>query len=670
MSDMLIIATSAATTFRKALDVTSHNVANVGTEGYSRQRAEIYSNAPSIVGGAFLGGGSRVDLVERMYADYIQKQLVSTNASVMGFKEALSYSKQVEGIVAGNDEGVQQFIQRYFDSMQNLADNPTSRVNRQLMLDEANNLTGHINNISAVLTDTQYQVNAQLKDTVNQINSQLEIIQRINTQVSIANSQGRQPPNDLYDQREQAILELSNLIEVKTFRQPDGTIDIHSINGKVPLLSDNTLTRLEAAPSPYPDENRIEIYVNNGGQRKQVSDLLIGGGQLGGVLDFRKNMLDRSQNELGVMINAFVASNNWQHYMGYDENGNPGKDLFSPLQTHALHSSDNLGVEDGTNIKITFNPNPTGVAVPYSLPETQIYGEKVEALSEAYKQIAEMQPRSYQLLYNGSEFQVYDHATSRPVTDDNGVVYTIAPGSEATIDGMHFDLTGVTPTDVFAGDRFIIKPHQEVLKSFAVEIRDGQEIATRGQNPIEEYYDPAIDINSDGITSYTEFMTGHALPTPLTVADFNASIGAAGIGERLDKNGDGFLDRTEFDMLKASAAKPGGEGDNVNIANMATLQSKKIMFANDSGQPAETLLGGYSRMASSVGMYVHGLQVQFDAQTNTYNHILERRETLSGVSLDEEAANLMRFQQAYQAAAQVMQTAQSIFQTLLGAIRG
>lgn len=633
MSDMLIISTSAATTFRKALDVTSHNIANVGTEGYSRQRAEIYSNAPSIVGSSFLGGGSRVDIVERIYADYIQKQLVSTNASVMGYKEALSYSKQVEGIVAGNDQGVQEFMQRYFDSLQNLADNPTSRVNRQLMLDEANNLTGHINNISVVLNDTQYQINEQLKDTVKQINSQLEIIQSINSQVALANSQGRQPPNDLLDQREQAILDLSNYIEVKTFKQPDGTIDVHSINGKVPLLSDNTLNRLEANWSPFPDENRIEIYVSNGGQRRQVSDLLLGGGQLGGVLDFRKNMLDRAQNELGVTLNAFVSSMNWQHYMGYDENGNPGESLFKPLEVNALKSSGNKGFEDGTNIKVSFNPNPvptnpTGVAVPYPSPflpvppnppetpdpfYTLTYGDKQTELAEAYKQISEMVPRSYQLIYNGNDFQVYDHATSRPVTDPSGNPYLIAPGSSATIEGMHFDLSAVSVNDVKTGDLFVVKPHQDIMKNFSAELRDGQKIATRGQNPID--------------------------------------FGATG-------------------TLNDEIARPGGAGDNVNIANMASLQSKKVMFANNSGQPAETILGGYSRMASSVGMYVRGLEIQYEAQTNTYNYIMERRETLSGVSLDEEAANLMRFQQAYQAAAQVMQTAQSIFQTLLSAMRG
>lgn len=599
MSDMLNIASSAAMTFRKALDVTSHNVANVNTEGYSRQRAEIYANSPSIVGTSFNGGGSRVDVVERMYADYIQKQLVSTNASVKGYEESLSYSKQVEGIIAGNDEGVQAFIQRYFDSMQNLADNPTSRVNRQLMLDEANNLTGHINNISVVLDDTQYQVNDQLKDLTQSINRNLEEIQKINTMVAYARSQGTQPPNDLLDQREQAILELSSLVEVKTYKQPDGTIDIHTINGKVPLLSDNTVTRLQADQSGYPDENRIEIYAQIGGQRKQVTDLMLGGGQLGGVLDFRKNMLDRAQNELGVTLNAFVAANNWQHYQGFDENGDAGASLFTPLESFGLAHKDNSNL--GGSVKVTFNPIDATAIPPYP-PQPLTYGDKKQDLEDAYTAISKLSPDGYEMRFDGTNWTVTNLSNKQTAT--------FAAGDSVQFDGLRFEEANVLNQ---AGDRFIVKPHQDILKGFGVEIRDGQELATRGQSPI-------------------------------------------------DSTGSGNLDD--------EPVRPAAEGDNVNIANMASLQSKKIMFANNSGQPAETLLGGYSRMASSVGMYVRGQEIQLTAQQNTYNYIMDRRESLSGVSLDEEAANLMRFQQAYQAAAQVMQTAQTTFQTLLGAIRG
>lgn len=604
MSDMLVISSSAAMAFRKALDVTSHNVANVGTEGYSRQRAEILSNSPSIVGSTMNGGGSRTDMVERVYSEFMQKQLVAINASVKGYEESLSYSKQVEGIIAGNDEGVQQFMQRYFDAMQNLSDNPTSRVNRQLMLDEANNLTGHINNISVVLDDTQYQVNAQIKDLTDQINDQLEIVQNLNSLVANVRAQSKQAPNDLLDKREQAILELSDMVEVKTFEQPDGTVDIHSVRGKVPLLSDNTVTYIQANDSPFPEENRIELYAQIGGQRTMVSDLLIGGGQLGGVLDFRKNMLDRAQNELGVTLNAFVAANNWQHYMGYDESGNAGEHIFKPLAATGLAYKDNANF--GGNVLVSFNPIDSadlvaGEGSPYHSGQPLTYNAKEQDLADAYAAIGRMSPDGYEMYFDGRDWKVTNLASQESAT--------FAAGSSVQFEGLRFEATGLNQE----GDRFIVKPHQAILKQFDTVMRDGQNIATRGQSP--------IDFSGDG-------SLGDEVPAPA------------------------------------------GDGDNVNIANMASLLSKKVMFSNDAGQPSETLLGGYSKMASTVGMYVRGQEVQFDAQTNSYANIKDRRDSYSGVSLDEEAANLMRFQQAYQAAAQVMQTSQTIFQTLLGAVRG
>jgi len=185
------------------------------------------------------------------------------------------------------------------------------------------------------LGDTQEQVNGQIKNMTDEINKNLTTIQAINNQVANSLSNGGQAPNDLLDQREQAIKELGQYMDIKTFRQEDGRIDIHTGNGRYPLISDNTLTTLNADLTDYKNENRVEVYMQIGGQKVQVSDN-IKGGQLGGVLDFRNNLLDRSMNEMGVALNGLVASTNWQHYQGYDQNDNPGQDFFTPLSTNAI----------------------------------------------------------------------------------------------------------------------------------------------------------------------------------------------------------------------------------------------------------------------------------------------------------------------------------------------
>ncbi|VAW48576.1 Flagellar hook-associated protein FlgK [hydrothermal vent metagenome] len=617
MADMLTIGTAATNSFKRALDVTSQNVANVSTEGYSRQRAEIVSNTPNSVGLGFQGGGSRVETIERIHAGYLQSQMASSQSLVERYDTQVQLANQVEGIIASNDQGIQEFLQGYFDALQSLSNNPTSDTSRQMLIDEGKNLQSHIGNLTAVLDDTQYQLNSQIGGLADEINSRLETIQAVNIQVERANRVGQQAPNELLDQRDQAVLELSQYMDIKTFPQDSGRLDIHTANGRLPLLSDNTITRLETDRSPFGDDNRTEVYMSIGGQRQLIGNQITGG-QLGGALDFRDNLLEKAKNDLGLTLNGLSASMNWQHYQGYDSNGDAGGNLFTPLSMNATNNTRNSGVETGTNILVSFNPNAGVSEPPYdgatalsSQPAT--FGDKETYLQNAFTEIGRFESRSYELRYNQAtdEFDFFDFSTQNPLLDSSGNPVSLARGAVGNIEGMSFDLSGVTtaPDD---RDSFLVKPHQAILTDFSQEMVETEKVATRGQSP--------IDTNADG------------------------SI---------------------LDEVPASAAA----GDNVNISNLAGLQSAKLLLADSSDVGSETLLGGYSKMATNVGMYVRGSEVQLTAQTNVFQQITDQRDSISGVSLDEEAANLMRYQQAYEAAAQIIATSQTIFQTILDAVR-
>ncbi len=617
MADMLSIGTSATNSFKRALDVTSQNVANVSTEGYSRQRAEIVSNSPSSAGSQFIGSGARVEGIERINAEYLQTQLASSQSLVSRYDTQVQLANQVEGVIASNDQGIQEFMQRYFDSLQSLSNNPTSDTGRQMLIDEGNNLQSHVGNLISVLDETEYQVNAQIGGLTDEVNSRLETVQSLNAQIKSSNRVGIQAPNELLDQRDQAILELSQYMDIKTFPQENGTVDVHTANGRIPLLSDNSITRLEADRSPYGDDNRTELYVTIGGQKQMIGNQITGG-ELGGVLDFRDNLLEKSKNDLGLMLNGLTASMNWQHYQGYDTNGDAGGDLFTSLSMNAINNTNNLGVETGTNILVSFNPNAGVSEPPYdgltalsSQPAT--FGDKELYLQNAFTEIGRFESRSYELRYNQTtdEFDFFDAQTKNPLLDSTGNAVSLARGATANIEGMSFDLSGVVnaPDD---GDSFLVKPHQAILEDFSQALTVTEKVATRGQSP--------IDANNDG------------------------SI---------------------LDEVPAAAA----EGDNVNISNLAGLQSAKLLLADSSDVGSETLLGGYSKMATNVGMYVRGSEVQLTAQTNVFQQMTDQRDSISGVSLDEEAANLVKYQQAYEAAAQIIATSQTLFQTILDAVR-
>ncbi len=638
MGDMLQIASVATTAFKKGLEVTAHNIANVNTEGFSRQRAEFANNATQVAGGVLVGGGVNVSSVERVYAQHIQNQLVSSNSLMERYSQQLKLAKQVEGVVASNDDGIQAFMHRFFDNMQSLANNPTSDTGRRQMLDEARNMESHIGNLSIVLQDTQEQVNNQVQNLATEINSRLNQISQINQQVERSYHSGGQPPNDLLDKREQAIFELGKYMDIKPFYQASGRVDIHTGNGRIPLISDGSVNHLQASHSEFPDDNRIELFMVIGGETRQISNQ-IHGGQLGGVLDFRNNMLDKSMKDMGLMLNGLTAAINWQHYMGYDDVGNSGKEFFKTLEANILESRNNNSTSsDGSFISFAFNPKiPSTIdAVPVSANFTQTppfnnpavagadpqnFGDQQIYLENAFKNIGAMVAREYELKnIDGTNFEIRDKKTGEllTLTDRSVAGYPdatasqttiIVPGVSYTIDGFEIRIDSAATYQT--NDKFIIQPHQDMLENFRTMILDPKEIATRGQSP--------IDSNDDG-----------------SVLD--------------------------------EALAPAAAGDNVNIANLANLQAKDLLFANSAGVASETLLGAYSKMATNVGMYVRGTEIQLSAQTNVYEQIRDRRESMSGVSLDEEAANLIRFQQAFQAAAQLISTSQTLFQTLLGVV--
>ncbi|KUJ71610.1 flagellar hook-associated protein FlgK [Thiomicrospira sp. WB1] len=667
MADMLTIGSNASNAFKRAIEVTSHNVSNMGTEGYNRQRAEFSSNTPAMTGGGFLGAGVRVSTIERVYASYIQDQLVNTNTMKERYTEQLNLSQQIEGIVAGNDEGVQKSMQTLFDNFQNLSNNTTNPTSRRQVIESVGNMESMLSNLSNVLKESEKQVNNQIEDLSTEINNRLLKINELNKQISGAVKVGVQAPNDLLDQRDQAIKELSGYMDIKTFRQQDGRIDIHTGDGRYPLISDNTLTTVSTKKSDFTDDNRTEVFLRLGNRDVNISDSVMGG-QLGGVLDFRRNMLDGAMNDLGMTLNGLVASSNWQHYQGYDLNGNVGREIFSELEANVMADRDN--VRDGSAIRVSFNPLDSTVAAkpPYDPVEPGTYAEKNGQLQTAFDAIGQFKAQNYEIRVVEGQYEFFAQPSGEQITP------TVDPGNPDIfqIDGLQFDLSGHTKID---GDRFLVKPHRDILDQLEQKITNSEDLATRGQSAIPSFpdlkdrlgvttndldnTDPANTINGVTLRDRFDQLFGN---TPTSRFD------------AVDTSGDGIITRAEYEdavtgIDQLAVPKPAGEGDNTNIANMASFQSKKLLFSDESGEATESLLGGYSAMSANVGMYVRGTEIQMTAQENTYDQIEKRRESMSGVNLDEEAANLMKYQQAYQASAQIIQTSQTLFQSLLGAVR-
>jgi flagellar hook-associated protein 1 FlgK len=441
-----------------------------------------------------------------------------------------------------------------------------------------------------VLAQTEAQINNQLEQVSTDINSRLSQLREVNFSIKTGSISGVQQPNDLFDKRDQLTYELSELVGIRTKINENGTVDVFTANNRIPLLADDKVTLLQVQSDDYPGRDRNELFVTQGGQLKQVTPLLGTGGELGGLLEVRANLLDTTYDRLGQVLNGFVAAQNVQHQQGWDAAGNPGEAIFRPLNVDAFAQKGN-----SVNASVT-----VGVALTEfdSTDPALTYGEKQTALAASFATLGELKPAGYQVEFDGTDVRITNLTSQEVQTTPIASVVNNAIDFE----GLRFNLSNLS-----AGDRFQVSPHRAMLEQFGVNLTSPTQLATRGQSPL------ALD------------------PVDL--------------------------------------ATPAAQGDNINVANLSAIQGRRLLDNDAAGQATSTLLEGYAQVTTDIGRYINRSESLFESTRTGFDFLLQKRESISGVNLDEEAANLLRFQQAYQAAAQVIQTSQSLFQTLLGAVR-
>lgn len=551
MSGMLGTALSGLMAFQRSLDTTSHNIANVNTEGYSRQRTELSENTPFFNGGNFIGQGVNVASISRNYDSFISSQLTSST-SAFGESDALAtLASRVDSVVSSEATGLAPALKNFFNAVNGIANDPTSIPARQVMITESSSLAQQFNRLSVKFNDLRTQTNGQIQGALDDINVYTANLAELNKKIAFetGRSGGHQLPNDLLDQRDMLINKISEKVSVSTSLQPDGTVNVFIGKGQSLVLG-ATANKLSLADSvSFP--GRKEVLLNG----NQITQNLTGG-ELSGAIKFRDQVLEPAQQQLGLVAAGVAVQLNAAHSAGYDLNGNPGADLFS-LGSPVL------------DVPVTAKPGTVGT---------------VTASYDA-SSIGQLTSSDYELSYDGSTF-------SLTRLSDN-TVSTFAGPPPSTITGPGFTIT--TGATVAANDSFIIRPTFDAAKNITALITDPAKIAAAG---------------STG---------GSGLPNP---------------------------------------------GDNSAALNLAQLENATTL----SGGKA-TLSKAYAQLVSQVGTQTHSAKISSSAQQVLLNQAKQDRESLAGVNLDEEAANLMKFQQSYQAAAQVITIANSLFDSLINAVR-
>lgn len=628
MSDPFSIGTSALLAFQRAMATSSNNVANANTPGYTRQRVEFSSRVGQGQGFGFLGAGVQISGVNRLLNTFLISRM-DASASELGRLSVLSgLANRVDRAVSDPGTTLAAPMSSFFDSVQGVVAEPTSAAARQAMLDGGQNIADRFRAQANQLNQLDLETTQRIGATVEEVNRLAATVARLNQEIVRARGEFNQPPNDLLDQRDYAVRQLSSKIGVLTFEQSDGSLNVQTGSGASLVLGGSS-QQLVLSRDPFRlDRQQIAVTSPLGPIPLSTAGL---GGELAGLYDFRSQVLEPAQAQLGRLALGLVESFNAQQRAGVDFYGDLGGDFFRPIAPTVLPATTNAG-----------SANFTGRV------------DDVGALTG----------RDIVLRFDGATWQARLASTgaSLPMTGSG------TAADPFIVEGVALEVSGVPAT----GDDILVRTGSDAARQLAMAMTDPNRIAAalpvRGSAPLTNTGNGML-----GPLRVTD-AGNPALQSPVTI-EFTApgvySINGAGAfaytpGDVISINGwEVTLDGQPAvgDQFVFGPTGP-RSGDNGNARALAEV-GRIGLFAGGS----QSITAALSESISQAGGLARQAEFAFSAQSAIDNQLQMERDAVSGVNLDEEAANLLKFQQFYQAAAQIIAVANEAFQSLLAAVR-
>ncbi len=646
--DILGIGISGLLAFQRALATAGHNIANANTEGYSRQRVEFGTRAPQYAANGYIGTGVQVDSVRRLYDAFLNQQVRSHTSSYQRYERYYALAAQVDNLLADSQGGLNTALREFFDAVHDLADNPASGGARQVVLSQAEALAERFHVMDERLDSLDRDINAQIRTAVGEIERLAVQIADLNRQIATLPGQGADPPaNDLLDERERLVTRLAEYVAVTTVSQDNGALNVFIGSGQALVIGDRVQS-LSITANEY-EASRYEIGYAVGGTSVNITNQLAGAGTLGAALAIRAEVLDPVRNALGRIAIGLAATFNAQHALGLDLDGNLGGMFFSSI--------------NASSPVVSASRNNTGTGV----------------VSATVTDAAALTASDYLLERSGATY------TLTRLSDGTVTTLSTFPGGPEEVDGITLSLSSGV---IAPGDRFLIRPTRSAAGDFDVYLSDPRAIAAAapliassaaantgsgkltsvavtsasalplfaGNGTITLSYDSANQrfavTDSSGLVGYVSYDPSTDSGTELTLPGALNFITVQVTGT--PSSGDSFT----------IADNTNGEADNRNALRLAGLESERRL-AGATASYAEL----YGQLVADVGTRTQTADTGRQAQQLLLNQAVAAREAVSGVNLDEEAADLVRLQQAYQAAAQVIAVADTLFQTLLYAVR-
>ncbi|EKM93666.1 flagellar hook-associated protein FlgK [Stutzerimonas degradans] len=679
MADLLNIGLSGLSASKTQLSITGHNITNVNTPGYTRQDATQATRLAQFSGAGYIGSGTTLVDVRRSYSEFLTSQLRSStalNSDVAAYKSQID---QLDSLLAGTTTGITPALQSFFSAMQTAAEDPANIPARQLVLAESEGLARRFNTVYDRLAEQNAFTNKQMSAVTDQVNRLAGSIGSLNEAIAVAAANGKQP-NDLLDAREEAVRELSTYIGVTVVPQDDSSFNIFIGSGQ-PLVVGSSVASLEVVPGQG-DPNRHEVQFISGGSRQGITSQITGG-ELGGLIRYRSEVLDSTMNSLGRLALAVSDQVNSQLGQGLDLKGNVGSALFGDYNDPALAKLRvNAFSGNSSNAQPALNITQT------NLLTTSDYLMEYGAGGYTVRRLSDSQPMTVTTNADGS----------LSITDKSGrdQGFQIAPGTPAPAVGDKFTLQ---PTRRGATDITAVLDQADQL-SFAAPMRAegnlqnsgtgviGQPDLVNGPSPIDKSVLSAaslsleVTLSADGKT----YMLGDPLPSGWSYVDDQGNPLAAApsfTSGTANTVRVAYTSGTEtYQLAFAMSGRPAngddfsiafnqsGVSDNRNALKLVDLQSKQSIGVDSNVTGSGfSFTDGYGELVERVGTLTAQARLDSEANGAILKQATDNRDSLSAVNLDEEAANLIKFEQYYNASAQIIQVARSLFDTLISTFR-
>ncbi|WP_281718941.1 flagellar hook-associated protein FlgK [Pandoraea apista] len=642
-----------------ALNTTGNNISNSGTAGYNRQIVNYAQASSQYAGVGYLGQGVLVTDVSRVYDQFLSNQVNQAQTQYSQLNTYYQQISQINNALGSSTTGLSATMSTFFTNLQNIVSAPANSATRATVVSSAQTLTSMFQSLSGTLSTLRNSVNGSITQSTDQINVYAKQIAQLNDAIVQAQANGGgATPNDLLDQRDQAVASLNAIVQTNVVKASDGSYNVFVGNGQS-LVTGNSAFQMTTVASTNDPSQLTIAYVTQNGTKVPIPESSITGGSLAGLLSFRSGALTQAQNTLGQIAMSLAGTFNAQNKLGLDLYGQLGGDFFTvPSPTIVANTSNSNGA----------------------------------VLNSTITDASKVTASDYNVTFDGANYTLTRQSdgakwtAGAPATPGAPLAFTDSSG-KAFDDGFN-----VTASNLVAGDSFTIEPTRNAAGNIGVAITDPGKIALAApilastpssnggslktdQGSVDANY-LAAPLTSPVTFTFNKNATTGAItlvaPSPMTVTvngttttyaagdvvPYDATNGAKITLGGMTVNVSGTP--ADGDKLTIAPNASGATTDNRNGLALSALQNDKTKVGGK-----DSYASAYANLVSYVGSTTNTYKATSAAQQTLLTQAQTAQQSNSGVSLDEEAANLIKYQQLYQANSKVIQTASQLFDTIL-----